>query len=187
MTLIVEDGSKLPDAESYISVDECTAYHVKRGNTVWGDMSLQEMEEALVRATDFMRARYRGKWKGHVATYEQGLDWPRMGVKVTDGILASGPYPYVTAYRRPYLPPQILPDNVIPKEVKNACAELAFRAAQGPLIIDETRQPIRETVGPITVQYSEYTSQQVSYPMIDDMLRPFLTTGGNSSVKLTRV
>lgn len=187
MTLIVEDGSQVAGAESYISVDECTAYHLKRGNTVWGDMSPTEMEEALVRATDFMRGRYRNRWKGHIASYTQGLDWPRIGVQMESGTLARGPYPYSTAYRSAYLPPRILPDNIVPTDIKNACAELAFRAAQGPLLVDETRQPIRETVGPITVEYEQFQPQQVSYTQVDEMLNAYLSSGSGMGVKLVRV
>lgn len=185
MTLIVEDGSKVVGAESYLSADDCTAYHIKRGNTVWGELSTQEMEEALVRASDFMHARYRNRWKGHIATYTQGQDWPRMGVKIDEGILARGPYPYVASYTRPFLPPHILPDNIVPTEVKNALAELAFRAAQGPLVVDEVRQASRETVGPITVEYEPFQPQQVIYTQIDEMLRMYFSGGGG--MKLTRV
>lgn len=173
MTIIVEDGTKVPGAESLISAEYCTMYHEKRGNFVWSTITENQMEQALRRATDFMRGRYRNRWKGHVASYTQGQDWPRVGVKLAEA--HNG------------LPAYYVPDNVIPDDVKNACAELAFRATQGPLVEDETRQPIRETVGPITVTYAEYAQTQVGYTQVDEMLNAYLTGSGGMSVKLVRV
>ena len=35
MSLVTEDGTGLPTAESYISVADATTYHTARGNAVW--------------------------------------------------------------------------------------------------------------------------------------------------------
>ena len=39
MSLIVEDGTGLAGAESYVSVTDADTYHDKRGNTAWATLT----------------------------------------------------------------------------------------------------------------------------------------------------
>ena len=52
MALIVEDGTGLDDAESYISVDNFKAYHKDRGNEV--TLGGSEIEQKLRLATEYI-------------------------------------------------------------------------------------------------------------------------------------
>jgi len=163
--LIVEDGSVVRDAESYIDTAFADAYFLKRGNPDWMGMVDDHKEQAIFRAMVYFSGRYAMRWKGCRVSCTQELDWPRSGV-VIDGV------------ERDY--------RVIPKEIKNAIAELALRAASGPLVEDQERLVIQETVGPITTKYDEGSSAAVRYTEVDDMLRVYLRSG-RGNIRLSRV
>lgn len=170
MTLIVEDGSALAGAESYVTLTEADEYFALRGFSVWETLTVDQKEQAIRRATDFMVARYRAAWKGYRALPTQALDWPRIGVVINEG--------------RWSVP---VGDSVVPAEVKKANCELAIRAASGPLVEDITERIVQEVVGPITTKYDQYAPTQVQYVQVDMILKPFLSLGGSDNmIKLRR-
>ena len=85
MTLIVEDGTGLPDAESYASVAQADTYFAARGVVAWSGTDAAK-EAALRRATDYMAAVFGRLWRGWRASDTQALDWPRTG---WDGVPAA--------------------------------------------------------------------------------------------------
>ncbi len=171
MSLIVEDGTSLPDAESYISVSDTDAYFSARGMTIWGNVTQTEKEEALRRATDFMTSEYRVLWTGLRASVTQSLDWPRTKVVMGDFSGCT----------------QLYPNNVVPMEVRKACAELALRATMGPLKDDTTQVLIEDTIGPITKKYDPKSSQNKKYPQVFDMIKAYFSNGGSAYMaKLVR-
>lgn len=177
MSLIVEDGTIVTNAESYISVAAADTYHTSRGAASWLLLTVTDKENALRRATDFMVGRYRLRWKGARTTFRQALDWPRQGV-VTDDFAGSASPGYYGFF---------LPYDQIPKEVTRACAELALRAASGPLLEDQEQKVIQETVGPITTKYDPNAPALVKYTQVDEMLSVYLGRGGSSAMaKLAR-
>lgn len=99
-------------------------------------------------------------------TITQGLDWPRAWVTIVD---APSGYRAFPAY---------LPINVVPVEVRYACAELAVRAFAAPLSPDLTTQVTRETVGPITIDYQPGARQAPYFASIDSLLAPWLRGRG---------
>lgn len=144
VSLIVEDGSGIADAESYASAASADSYFSRRGNVAWGGLTTAAKEAALRLATDYMGATYGRLWRSCRRTDEQALDWPRVGW--------AG----------------------VPMPVMRACCELAFRASGGPLIIDEGPQVASEEVGPIAVAYAEAARQNVRYAHVWALLGPFL-------------
>jgi hypothetical protein len=181
MALVVEDGTGLANAESYISVADADTYHSKMGNSDWENLESADKEACLRRAAQFMVAVYRLKWQGRRVKQEQKLDWPRVGVVIKDlassaGYLAPASY---GLFQVDY--------NVVPDEVKNACAELALRASIGQLAPDLSQRVVSETIGPITVNYDRYSPQSPRYTEIDLMLSPFFGATANPAVvKLSR-
>lgn len=166
--LIIEDGSGKIDAESYIGVADANIYHALRGNTTWATLTEQEAEEALRRATDYMQQVYSGRWAGYKKTDTQSLVWPRSYVPNVDG--------YSSNY---------LDSSVIPPQVKNACAELAFRAARGELSPDLTQNVLREKIDVIEVEYDSNSTQYVRFRVVDNLLSAFMN--GMSSGVFRRV
>jgi hypothetical protein len=91
MSLIVEDGTGLSTAQSYVSVADCTAYHANHGNSAWAAALTDALREAaLVRATLAIDARGYGNWRGVKYLTTQALDWPRSGAWDADGVPLSG-------------------------------------------------------------------------------------------------
>lgn len=176
MSLTVEDGTGVVDAESYLTVAEADAYFDSRGITVWSNLTVTEKEQALRRGTDYMLERYRLRWKGGRVHFTQALDWPRQGVTLEDfNGIPQMYYAYMVKY------------NEVPKQVKNACAELALRASINALNDDLQQAVLEESVGPIDTKYDPNSQQVPRYIKIDQMLSPYLTNGGNSAtVKLAR-
>lgn len=161
MSLVVEDGTGLSNAESYISVSDTTAYHAARGNTAWAAIATDTLREQYLRqATDYMVAKYTSRWQGYkVYPESQALDWPRYGLVVD----------YVEiAY------------NIVPYAVKKACAELALRAASSELAPDLSQAAVSEQVGSIAVTYNANSPQATRYQLVDMILAPFLVCAVDS-------
>lgn len=102
---VVEDGSALPDATSYISVAEAddllsTNIHA---SAQWAALSQAVREGLLAWASRYLDDRTR--WYGRRVSEDSGLRWPRAGVVDRDGVMIA--------------------DNVIPKQLKAATAEMA--------------------------------------------------------------
>lgn len=164
MTLTVETGAVVANAESYVTTAAADTYHAARGNETWTDLDTTEKEQALRKATDYMMQKYRARWKGHRKDATQTLDWPRSYVYLEPFVQgAVGPYPYLVA------------DTIVPTEVKNACAELALRSVSVTLSPDLTRGKQSVTVGPITTVYDKADPQYTRFQAVDAMLRPYLS------------
>jgi hypothetical protein len=162
MAITVENGSGLANAESYITVAEANSYHSLRGNTTWATITTEQAEQSLRRATDYLQQVYGGLWYGYKTTDTQALDWPRENVPKYD--TSSGNY---------------YTNNVIPQELKNACAEMAWKAAQGELLADLTQTVKREKIDVLEVEYSEFSPQSKRYLAIDSLLSRFMQQSSN--------
>jgi hypothetical protein len=180
MALITEDGTGLANAESYISVAEADTYFSNRGITLWATMLEAEKEQALRRAVDYLGGVYRLRWKGTRVNGTQALDWPRAFVEREDYEYA-GMNGYTTIGGRFYYP-----SDEVPVEVKNACAEMAFKAASGELAPDLERSVVREKVDVLEVEYDRYAPQYKQYRAIDNLLAPFLEAVGGAFRKVVR-
>jgi hypothetical protein len=165
MSLIVEDGTGMADAESLCTVTFADTFHSNRGNTLWATMTTTEKEQALRRFTEHARGRYQGRWKGDRVYSTQALDFPRIGLCV-DGFAVLS--------------------NIVPVEVQNAWALGAFKAASGDLDPDLTQTVKRKKVGPIEVEYADNSSQAKRFKAIDQILGPYLTGMGGANVRLVR-
>lgn len=172
MSLIVEDGTGKSDSESYISVSDADTYHSNRGNTDWAALTTTEKEQLLRGATDYMVAVYRLRWDGYRYVNTQALDWPRIYVPVRD--ICS-----VNAY------PEYVDFDIVPTQVKNACAELALKANTETLLDDLSQGTIREKVGPIEVEFDKFSPQYKRYLQVENSLSIYFASSANQ-VKLMR-
>jgi len=168
MTLIVEIGAS--NTESYATVAEADLYFSNRGEATWAALTEAKKEQNLRKATDYMEQTYRLRWLGYRHSETQALSWPRDEVKRADaGYLNNFSY---------------YPNDEVPTEVKNACAELALKAASGELLPDLTQGLVMEKVDVLQIEYDKYSPQSPRYTAIDRLLAPFLS---GSSVSRTVV
>lgn len=159
--LTVESGVGLSDAESYVSLAECNAYHAKHGGAAWD--AVDDPEAALRKATQYLDSAYQ--WKGTPVYSSQALRWPRVGVTV-DGYDLDG--------------------DKIPAKLKAACCELA---AKGELFADVSAQQVTEVqVGPIKRTLSAANNGgQVRFAAVDALVRDLVRGGsGSSTISLVR-
>lgn len=142
-TLVVEDGTGLASANSYISLaDANTYFEARRNPATWTEADDAAREQALRVGTDYLDAKYGDMWVGIRNTKTQALDWPRALAYDLDG------YPIET--------------DEVPKRLKHATAEMALRYLTAPDELlpdvaqdDQSIASESNTVGPI--------SQSISY------------------------
>lgn len=161
MSIVVEDGTGLANAESYASVATADAYWAARSNpAAWSSLDVVGKETNLRTATEYL-VRYSGRWRGSRVSATQALDWPRACVTVDR----------VT-----------LPNNAIPVQLQRAVCELALKAASGPLTVDEGAQVKAEAIGPLSTTYADGARQQTRYAAVEAMLAPLLRNSGGITV-----
>lgn len=170
MTFTVEDWSGVDDANAYITVAYFKAHHDLRANDYASLITTDpdDIEVAIVKATDYMEMLYGDRWKGRLADEATTLQFPRDGMYDRKGKLV----------------------DAWPSDIQKACAEYAFRALSGelmpdPEVLDDTGLIITsktEKVGPIeeSTSYSAgATKIRRDYPEADRLLHFWLTgTGG---------
>jgi len=74
MALIIEDGTGLINADSYIDVAFADSYFLKRGITQWA--SLTNREQLIIRAMDYIENNYT--YLGTKLVSTQSLSFPRL-------------------------------------------------------------------------------------------------------------
>lgn len=167
MTLTVEDGSNVTNADAYISLADAEAYYLDYQGSAWDtDISDDLKEAAIRRAARYLDALH---WKGErTHKREQSLAWPRYGATDCDGTL--------------------IPSGVVPVEVVNANALLAFYEASNVNALDPTVTLAtiakREKVDVIEVEYrGQAASAESQRPVVtaaQDQIR-CLVRGGSTS------
>ena len=170
MSLIVEDGTGKNNADAYVALAECDAYHVNLGNSDWeideeDSANVAKRENAIKKATAFIDMRYGGRFKGVRSTAEQALLFPRYGISDNDGYVLEN----------------------VPTAVKRATSEAALKLFLGTDLmpdLDRGGKVISETVGPISTTYSSGAPAGTKYEMIENLLRGCIN--GGASVRMVR-
>lgn len=162
--LIIEDGTGVANANSFVTDAEYTAYATSRGLTVGADAVIREKE--LILASDFLES-LRASYQGFKTDQTNSLQWPRRGVFI-DGF--------------PVL------DDSIPQELKNAQIEAAAFANANDLISNKASQNVEsEKVDVIEISYfSGGKTGSGALDRINVWLRPLLKLNSNGRI-LTRV
>lgn len=170
MTLTIEAGAGLSDAESYASIAAADARCASLGLSVWAAMTEASKEIALRKATQFM-ATYRTRWAGRRVYQHQALDWPRYNVMV-DGFT--------------------VPSTIVPVDVVNACIDLAVRAGSGEDLLPDldtgSNAIKKDKTGPLETEYFQNTTDaRERFVAVDALLAPYFgSAGGGNSIKVTR-
>lgn len=149
VTIVVEDGSIVPGANSYVSAADLTTYASNRGITLVGDPSI-----LLIRAMDYIESL---GYKGHKVSSAQPLQWPRYGV-------------FIDSY--------YLDADYIPVELKNGLMQTAIAVDQGndPLAV-MTQGVKRERVDVIEIEYMDGSSSSPIIKQINAALYKLLGSG----------
>jgi hypothetical protein len=119
MTLIVEDGTGKPDAESYASAADLVMYARKFGVTIPAD---EVAQEALLRRSAL--AMDGMSWKGRKMDGDQALAWPRRGVELDSQIKPDNYLPARIQYGQMALAAEIHQDDIDPVEKRKGAVLL---------------------------------------------------------------
>lgn len=173
VTLIVEDGTIVINANSYVSIATADTYANNIGNTGWTNLDPTDQKaQYLIQAQLFMAQGYRMRWKGWKVSNVQLLDWPRIFVEIPDSPSGYGDYP------RYYAPTDM------PQQIKDAQCILAAKIASiGSLAPDLERVTTSEQVGSLKVTYDPNYAPFTIYRDVQMLLSPlFVSSGFNVSV-----
>lgn len=158
-TIIVEDGSIVSGANSYISEADLATYAADRGITIEGIPA-----DIIIQGMDYIESL---NYKGVKSTSTQGLQWPRFNVEVDGYLIAS---------------------DIIPQLLIEGLAEtvLAVDAGNSPLG-DVERKQQQVVVGNVSVTYANSSASSTIVTKISSKLNKLLESGlGGVSYKVTR-
>jgi hypothetical protein len=162
ITITVEDGTQVADANSFMSVDDARAYAFDRGVT----LSSQDDKVAsqILNAMDYL-ATYRAKWKGIRVAETQALAWPRSQVWIEDHYFA---------------------EDEIPLELIHALGQLVMAVHGGFTLLPNTVAGlpiIREKIGPIETVWAAPSDMASigwttnDFPTVVALLAPLINEG----------
>jgi hypothetical protein len=167
MALVVETGSGLSTAESYISVADADTYFDNRDEpTGWTGADTDAKEDALRIATQYLDAMYHHRWLGVRSSITQRLSWPRNDVEIEGFVLTA---------------------TTLPRQLVEATAEAAYRHltdTDGLMPdVDPGIKAESVRVGPISesVEYSGTKPGVKRFKAVDMILTPLLTRAGSIS------
>jgi hypothetical protein len=80
MTLSVEDGTGIADADAYVSIEEVDVYADSFGKVNWADLPLNQKEIHVRRATQFIDNKF--PFGGRSKTAEQALSFPKEFISI---------------------------------------------------------------------------------------------------------
>lgn len=117
MVLIVEDGTGLPNANSFVELAAVDLYIIEKNlqataaAIAWALLTTDEQEAAATLATSVVSNPERFDYVGIRKTYPQSLEWPRLGA-----VEVNGP---------------AVPDDIVPWQVEDATIEYSLLAGNG--------------------------------------------------------
>lgn len=152
MSLIIEDGSQVVNANSFVTDVEYVAYAELKGLAIGANEKKREVE--LFLAIDYLQSM-EGSLQGYRSSSTQELIYPRYGVTLYGYVLAS---------------------DKIPKELKNAQMEAAAYATKGILLANTTNNNIKsEQVASLKTEYFDGSNTEtLVLKRVNAQLRPLL-------------
>jgi hypothetical protein len=172
--LIVEDGTGVANAQSYVQATDVRAFAAARGIPVPSDTTegTAEIEAKLISAMDYLETNIC--YQGIKTDSDQELSWPRKNV-----VIEGSSYP----------------DNRIPKNLRLAQIRLAIEALNGAELLPTLSgraedYVVKEKVGPIETEFADPSgfSGLATFTAVDALLKPLLGNECSSgfSFKVTR-
>jgi hypothetical protein len=157
--LVVEDGSCVPSANCYVSLEYADAYMRNTGKSDWETKTEDEKKAYLINATRYIDRTYsKIGWKGHKKFHRrQALCFPRVELFDKDGDEVLG----------------------IPEELKQAVCEAGFIAVTTSLFTvgSEAGEVKRQKADALEIEYfssEESSSTSISrFSVLDSLLSDF--------------
>lgn len=143
IVLVVETGSGVSGANTYISAADADLYQAARGRSSWATLDADAKATALIKAAEAIDSQY--PWIGTKMTRAQGLQWPRHA-----GVDSSGASILI-------IDRDGFDIDTVPQAVVNACAEAAFLSLSEELFQDDDPRGkiIRKKTDVLETQFQE--------------------------------
>ena len=171
--MIVENGTGLPNADSYVSIEFANDYFSARGVSGWDALTDEQKEQALIRATDYIDNIFQ--WYGKKASSEQSLRFPRINLKDYEGEDVIG----------------------VPNCLKQAVCDASMIASDGTELFETAESNgdvVSETITTLSFTYankgSRSTTSTTLYDSINTKLRGLFKESSQNKVvsgKVARV
>lgn len=167
--MIVEDGTGLTDADSYVSVVFADNYFSTRGVASWASLTETQKEQSLIRATDYIDNIFQ--WCGKKATAEQSLRFPRANLKDYEGIEIVG----------------------VPTALKQAVCDVAIESSKGTELFEVAEQNgdvVSETITSLSFTYSKSertTTSKTLYDSVNTKLRGLYVDSAKQHIQVGRM
>jgi len=151
MALIVEDGTGVSGANTYVSLSDFKSWADDRGITYGNDAAVTQQ---IYRAMDYIESL---NFLGFKANEDQALQWPRYEVYI-DGYSVDG--------------------TEIPNQLKLAVYEAIKVEIDGYSEMNPIdRKTISETVGDISVTYTSNSASKTTTPALSFAVRKLTRSG----------
>ena len=165
--VVVEDGSIVEGANSYIDEEYADLYHAVRGNETWEAATSTQRQTAIIRATQSVDAMFSRYWEGYqVDAEKQELAFPRKGIRN-------------------------IKDKSIPNALKKTVAEAALRELREPnsLMPDLERggKIRRVKAGTVEVEYASHADGSTTYTMFNALLKGLISSIPNGNISVHSV
>lgn len=133
VTLIVEDGTIVPNSNSFVDENTIVSYAASRGVTlpVATDADMDKVAVLGIKAMDFLFAL---NWRGEVVSPLQTTPWPRKNTNTPT------------------------PENIVPGPVQSAQLQLTLLSQGGVILLPSHSGAgylTEQRIGPIVERYSE--------------------------------
>lgn len=182
MTLNVENGTVIENADSFNTVAQFKTFATERGETAAAEADDDQVEVALRKGAQYMQQKFRLAWRGSIVEATQSLSWPRRGVPVTDFF---DPFYTNINVPRSFQDTYYIPENEVPAEVLECQNLLALETmdgsgqSSGQLQASYGRMTRKEKVGSLEVEYMTgeeggNTKQTQTYWDAMKIVEPFL-------------
>lgn len=150
--MIVEDGTGMTDANSYVDVIFADSYFSTRGYSKWGELSDEEKEVFLIRGSEYIN--YAFDYYGKKSNPSQSMKFPRVELVDDEGYLVKG----------------------IPMVLKEAVCECAKIISNGTEVFQKQESNgavVSETIGSLSFTYdlSRKVKDSSLYDVINLRLR----------------
>lgn len=167
--MIVEDGTGLPNADSYVAVAFADDYFSARGVSEWSALTTTKKEQALIKATDFIDNVFQ--WYGKKEFKEQALRFPRVNIVDYEGEEIKG----------------------IPLCLKQAVCDASLIATNGELFetAEHNGDVVSETITTLSFTYSKDGSRSTTsttlYDSINTKLRGLFKDNSKNKIVTGKV
>jgi hypothetical protein len=167
--IIIEDGTGIENANSYVTVEEATIYALNRGTVLSSNADV--ISALLIKATDYIET-FEYDFIGEKTNSIQSLSWPRIDAYVGETLAYS--------------------ETQIPKLLKNAiCQAVIAQVSNIDLLpnYSATEFVKKEVVGPITTEYSDPISIGLTPKLtgVSAMLAPLIGKSPTTSFVLKTI